>query len=75
MTVKQARKLRNALLISGFIVMLLAYVWEPLLVIGTIIACSALIPQFLFNRCPHCGKQLGRGDGPYCQFCGKSLDK
>ena len=75
MTVKQGRKLRDILLTSGFIVMLLAYIWEPLFIIGAIIEFSCLILHFLFNRCPHCGKQLGKSDGLYCQFCGKSLDK
>ena len=75
MTSKQARRLRDILMIVGCIVMLLAYIWEQLFIIGAIIACSCLIPHFLFNRCPHCGKQIGRGDGSYCQFCGKSIDK
>lgn len=73
MTIKQARKLRDILLISGFIVMLSAYIWEPLFIIGAVISCSCLIPHFLFNRCPHCGKQLGNHAGLYCQYCGKNL--
>ena len=40
MTGKQARKLRDILLITGGIVMLLAYIWEPLFVIGAILASS-----------------------------------
>ena len=75
MTGKQARKLRDILLITGGIVVLLAYIWEPLFVIGAILASSCLIPHFLFNRCPHCGKQLGMGYGAYCPFCGGSIDK
>ena len=34
MTVKRARKVRDALLISGFVIMLLALIWEPFLYIG-----------------------------------------
>ncbi len=28
---------------------------------------------WLFNRCPHCGKHLGRDTGLYCPHCGKKL--
>lgn len=74
MTVKKARKLRDSLLIVGAIVMLMAYLWEPFFWIGFVVTCSCLIPHFLFNKCPHCGKQLGRNEGEFCQFCGKSLE-
>lgn len=74
MTVKKARKLRDRLLIVGFAVMLLAYLYEPIFIVGMIVAFSSLIPHFLFNKCPHCGKQLGRNDGDFCQFCGKPID-
>ena len=74
MDVRKAQKLRNTLLIVGFIVMLGAYVWEPLMVIGAIVACSSLIPHFLYNKCPHCGKQLGKNEADFCQFCGGKID-
>lgn len=75
MSVKKARKLRNALLIAGFFIMLLAYIWEPFFVIGVVVTFSCLIPHFMYNRCPHCGKQLGKNEGDFCQFCGKKLDE
>ena len=74
MDVRKAQKLRNTLLIIGFIVMLAAYVWEPLMVIGAIVAVSCLIPHFLYNKCPHCGKQLGKNEADFCQFCGGKID-
>lgn len=74
MTVKKARKLRDILMVAGILVMLVALLCRPLLIIGAIVAFSGLIPHFLFNKCPHCGKQLGRNEGAFCQFCGKSLD-
>jgi len=74
MTVKKARKLRDMLLVIGTIIMLLAYLSEFLIVVGAIVAFSSLIPHFLFNKCPHCGKQLGRNDGAFCQYCGKPID-
>lgn len=73
MKVKHARMLRDALMISGVLVMLMAALYEPLLMVGGIIACSCLIPHFLFNRCPHCGRQLGNHTGAHCQFCGKKI--
>ena len=74
MSAKKARRLRNILLIVGTVVMLLAYIWEPFLSIGAVITVSCLIPDFLFNKCPHCGKHLGRSEGDYCPFCGKGVD-
>ena len=74
MTVKKARKLRDILLIVGAIMMLLGYYGKPIGIIGIIVAFSCLIPHFLFNKCPHCGKQLGRNEGEFCQFCGKPID-
>ena len=74
MTVKQARKVRDALLIGGTIIVLLTYFWEPFVCVGVIVGLSGLIPHFLYNRCPHCGKQLYRNAGKYCQYCGKPLD-
>ena len=74
MTVKQARKVRDALMIGGTIIVLLAYFWKPFVCVGVIVGLSGLIPHFLYNRCPHCGKQLYRNEGKYCQYCGKQLD-
>lgn len=73
MPVKKARKLRDMLLIIGIVMMLGAYLYDPLFVCGAVVAISCLIPHFLYNKCPHCGKQLGRNEGDFCQFCGKSL--
>lgn len=74
MNVRKAQKLRNALLLIGIVIMLAAYIYEPLMIVGIIVAFSCLIPHFLYNKCPRCGKHLGRNEGNYCQHCGKSLD-
>ena len=29
--------------------------------------------DFIFKRCPHCGKHLGRDSGIFCPHCGKKL--
>ena len=75
MPVKKARKLRNALLIAGFFIMLLGYLWVPVGIFGVVVTFSSLVPHFLYNKCPHCGRQLGRNEGDFCQFCGKPLDE
>ncbi len=74
MKVRHAQKLRNLLLLIGTVIMLAAYFYEPLLIIGMIVAFSSLIPHFLYNKCPHCGKQLGNQEAKYCQHCGRQLD-
>ncbi len=74
MDVRKARKLRDRLLIAGFVIMLCGCLYEPLLTLGIIVSFSCLIPHFLFHRCPHCGRQLGRNDGDFCQYCGQGLD-
>lgn len=74
MKIKDARKLRDLLLIVGSFIMLAAYYWVPFMIIGAIVSVSCLIPHFLYNRCPHCGKQLGISNGDFCQYCGENLD-
>ena len=74
MNPRKACVLRDTLFVVGFIIMLAAYIYEPLIIIGAIVMFSGLIPHFLYNKCPSCGKQLGRNDGEYCQYCGKELD-
>lgn len=74
MTVKNAQKLRDALLIVGTGIMLLGCIFEPLFLVGVIVAVSCFIPHFLFNKCPHCGRQLGKNEDEFCQFCGKHID-
>ena len=77
MKVKKARKLRDTLLLVGMGIMLLSGLiggYMPLRIAGVIVTLSCLIPHFLFNRCPHCGRQLGRNTGEFCQFCGKPLE-
>ncbi|MGI6689673.1 MAG: DUF7575 domain-containing protein [Christensenellales bacterium] len=54
--------------------MLLAYFYEPLFYIGIVITFSCLIPHFLYNKCPHCGKQLRGNEANFCQYCGKRID-
>lgn len=75
MRVREAQKLRDTLLVIGFVIMMAAYIYEPLIIIGAIVAFSCLIPDYLYNKCPHCGKRLGRNEAMYCQHCGGRIDE
>lgn len=72
--VKNARKLIVTLWIAGFVLSMLGGAYVPLLIAGIIVIVSSLIPHFLYNKCPHCGKNLGRNEGRFCQFCGKEWE-
>lgn len=75
MPIKKAGKLRDGLLIAGALMMAcLPYIWIPFFYIGMAASCSCLIVQFIFLRCPHCNKHLGRCEGDFCPFCGERLD-
>ncbi len=74
MKARDAQKLRDMLMLTGFVIMLGAYIWEPLLLVGVVVAFSCIIPDFLYNKCPHCGRRLGRNEGRFCQHCGGRID-
>ena len=76
MSVKKARKLKNILLIAGLIVFLIGYYGNVFgfIYFGVVLMFSALVPHFLWNKCPHCGKHFGRDGGDYCQHCGKPIE-
>ena len=72
---KKARTLRDTLMAIGFVVMLSGYLFGMAsTIIGAIIMLSCLIPDFLYNKCPHCQKRLGRNEGAFCQHCGGRID-
>lgn len=74
MKIRNARKLRDTLLILGFVIMMASYLIRPLFIVGLIVALSCLIPDILYNKCPKCGKHLGRNEGSFCQHCGAKID-
>ena len=74
MNIRKAQRLRDMLLLIGFFMMLGSYIYELLFVPGMVVALSCLIPHFLWNKCPHCEKQLGRNEAEFCQFCGGKMD-
>ena len=75
MKVRTAQLLTKIILTVGALMALASYIYEPLFVSGVVVMFSCLIPDILFNKCPHCGKRLGRNSGDYCQFCGKPIDE
>lgn len=72
---REAQKLRDTLLTAGALLMLAGRLWGPFTIIGAIVAFSCLIPDHRYNRCPHCGKPLGRNTGTFCQHCGGKIDE
>ena len=66
--------LQNVLVVVGALAALLGCFWRAALYIGIAVMFSSLIPHFLFYRCPHCGKQLGRDKVKYCPHCGERVD-
>ncbi len=38
------------------------------------VSCLVLRFDYLFCKCPHCGKYLGGKAGRFCRFCGKKMD-
>ena len=74
MKVKKAQRLRDILAFAGIGITLCGYIYEPLLIVGGFVAFSCFVPHFLYNKCPHCKKQLGRDMWKYCHHCGKELD-
>ena len=74
MKARDAQRLRDLLLLAGFIIMLASYLLKPIFIIGLIVAISCLIPDFLYNKCPHCKKRLVRNDAQFCQHCGGKID-
>lgn len=73
MSARKAQKIRDIILLIGAIITLLGHN-SILTVAGVIIMFSCLIPDFLFNKCPHCKRRLGRNAAKFCQFCGKAID-
>ena len=74
MKVRNAQKLRDTLMFAGLAIMLAGSIHIALSIIGAVVAFSGLVPHFLWNRCPCCGKQLGRNDGNFCHHCGGEID-
>ena len=41
---------------------------------GLVIFAASCVVQFVFHRCPHCGRFLDRNFwGDHCQYCGNLL--
>ena len=75
MKIRTAQLLTKILLTLGFLIAILGAWLQPFFIMGVIVMFSCLIPDLLFNKCPHCGKYLGRNYADFCQFCGKPIDE
>ena len=74
MKVWEARNWRDLLFIIGILTSLAGEVWFPLAIIGFVVVLSGLVLDFLYNKCPHCGKHMGRNRGDFCPNCGRKID-
>lgn len=41
--------------------------------LGVLLIGLAIGLYFLYWRCPHCGRDLGRDGGAFCPHCGKQI--
>ena len=75
---KHVRILGWGLFLLGILLILLGcwlgQFW--LIIIADIGMLAAIIFLAVSNRCPHCGRFLGRaGGGTFCPHCGERLEK
>ena len=78
MDINKAKRLIYGLLAVAFLCMALAFIGDVLrewLLYGFMVLIVAFaVCLFLFWRCPHCGKHLGRMDNAeFCKHCGEKL--
>ena len=72
---RAARRLRDNIFVIGFVItMVSCWLYEPLVIPGCLIILSCLIPDYLYNKCPHCQRHLGRNEGHFCPHCGEQID-
>ncbi len=77
MDAKKAQILRNLLFVIGGITMILASIATNVMfwIIGAFILILGCIIDYMFNKCPHCHKNIRLNRGIYCQYCGERLDR
>lgn len=79
LTLKQKLQIIYGLLILGIIPMLLSAGEDTpngaLIAIGGAAILAAVLLEFLWHRCPHCGGSFGRSLFPkFCPHCGEKID-
>jgi len=77
MTLKQTRYLIYALAVcivfSAILAMLFPQAVTIFLLSFAFFSIALVTVNRIFWRCPHCGSQLGRDIGRFCQHCGMEL--
>lgn len=77
MKLQQAEKLMKVLIGVMIACAVLAHLVQAaagvLLVVEVILLLAVFVVYFVFLRCPHCGRLLGRDRGEFCPHCGKQL--
>ena len=80
MSVIRARWISLGLMVLAIITMLIGLRFDGetmtvvLCIAGVLMLVASFVIQFVFHRCPHCGRFLdGNYWGEHCQFCGNQL--
>lgn len=79
MTTIRARWLSLGLMALALVLFLIAMVCNNeativMSIAGLVIFVASCVVQFVFHRCPHCGRFLDRNFwGEHCQYCGNLL--
>ena len=71
---KTARKLTLWLGVAGLIFVFCGYIHTGFLALACIALGAGFVVSILFDKCPHCGKSLGRSSTDHCQHCGEKID-
>ena len=74
---KTVRRIYAAVLIVCTIVILLGAALRSAAMMYTAapVMLADLVFYFIWYRCPHCGRHLGRAWGAYCPYCGIEVVK
>ena len=79
MRVSRARRLSLGLLALSIVFFLIAMACHNDVTIaadiaGLVVFAASCAVQFIYHRCPHCGRFLDRNFwGDHCQYCGNRL--
>lgn len=73
---KQVKEISDISVIAFFVVTLLGYICNSLLIsiVGLILIICSVIFNITLYRCSKCGKYLGRTRMNFCKHCGHEIE-
>lgn len=63
----------GSFVLAAFVIGIFQAEWA--LAAAFLLIMVGVVQWVIFNRCPHCGRHLGRDVGDFCQYCGERLDQ